>query len=101
MNALPVDAVAALRLRLHANGYHPVPVTSPDAPITSAGKRPNLHGWDRLATADPDAIRLWSLAHPDHPGTGIFCGELIGLDLDIPHADLEQIRFNPAHILQQ
>lgn len=80
MNAIsPLPPFAALRLRLFEMGYKPVPIYPHDAGIPSAGKRPIGTSWqNRAALATPDQIRRWE------PGnTGVLCGRLIGLDLDI------------------
>ena len=64
MNAMPPlagSALTALRLALHANGFRPVPISSPDAAGKSAGKRPLLLNWREVcAHADEAAIRSWS-----------------------------------------
>lgn len=66
-------------------------------PIQPGTKRPDLKDWTNAATTDPDLIRQWWGAHPDH-GIGIVTGEasdLFALDVDPTHggddtlADLE------------
>ena len=78
------EATLALRLQLLANGYEPIPVVGPEAPGKSAGKRPDLKGWQSVALT-PDVIRGWHKGpQRGSMNTGLRCGELIGLDLDIP-----------------
>jgi hypothetical protein len=79
---VPAGPIAALRCALFANGYSPVPVYPHDARVSSAGKRPIGNGW-QVPVASAEAIRAWPAGN-----TGILCGTLRGVDLDIPDPDL-------------
>ena len=76
-----------LRLGMLARGFHPVPVMRFDATDKAAGKRPTLLKWEEVcATADEAEIRRWSVDHGqrDCLNTGLLCGHVIGLDIDVP-----------------
>jgi hypothetical protein len=86
--------VIALRLGLHANGYHPVPVTAPAPGDKSAGKKPVLDDWGIVcATADEATIRGWPRKWSN---TGLVCGvsteagALVGVDIDVLDEELSQ-----------
>jgi hypothetical protein len=78
-------------------GYRPVPIYSVGAtlrdgtPIKSAGKRPVTNDWPELARRDPPE----AVVRPPHGmalNTGLLCGVLIGIDIDVLIAALvEQI----------
>ena len=69
------EELTALRLRLRANGYHPVPVN---------GKRPIMDEWQTVClNAGPEEIAGWAYSKPDHPSTGILGGEIVGVDIDV------------------
>ncbi len=58
-----------------------------DATDKAAGKRPTLLKWEEVcATADEAEIRRWSVDHGqrDCLNTGLLCGHVIGLDIDVP-----------------
>ena len=73
-----------LRLKLHSNGFHPVPVVGAHVNTNSAGKRPTMAAWqtDCLA-AGPREIESWSKAQRLNTNTGILCGEVVGVDVDV------------------
>ncbi len=76
-----------LRLGMLARGFHPVPVMRFDATDKAAGKRPTLLKWEEVcATADEAEIRRWSVdpGQRDCLNTGLLCGHVIGLDIDVP-----------------
>lgn len=78
-----------LRLAVHANGFRPVPVSSPDMGGPSAGKRPTMKDWARAcAEADADAIRRWERDQPRCTNTGLLCGDLVAIDIDVPVPEL-------------
>lgn len=95
MNALPkiIEPVAAfatpheltaLRLQLRANGYHPVPVIGPHVNTASAGKRPRMKEWEtRCFNADPQEIERWSRVDRNCTNTGLLCGEMVAVDVDV------------------
>jgi Family of unknown function (DUF5906)/Primase C terminal 2 (PriCT-2) len=75
-----------IRLSMLHHGYRPVPVLRHDANDEAAGKRPTLAKWEAVcATADETEIRRWASdrRQRDCTNTGILCGHLIGLDLDV------------------
>src|ERR1700722_4810867 len=79
----PLD-VTGLRLNMLASGYRPVPVLRFDATDKGAGKRPTMDGWQKVcATADETEVRRWTNAQKQCLNTGILCGDVIGLDLDV------------------
>jgi hypothetical protein len=80
-NTAPVAGVATaqqltdLRLRLQANGYHPVPVI---------GKAVKMPAWQtRCLSATPQQISNWSYSQSDCKSTGILCGQTVGVDIDV------------------
>jgi P4 family phage/plasmid primase-like protien len=84
---LPGDATA-LRLRLLANGWVPVPITAPHCrrpEVRSPGKQPFLPRWQTFTaeTLDEATVRGWARL-ADQPGTGLVCGRLVVADLDAP-----------------
>ena len=85
MNAIPTDPVTSLRLALHRNGYKPVPVSDPNPMLSTAGKAPFLKNWREVCdAADESVIASWTMSVSRHGNTGLLCGDLVGLDLDIP-----------------
>jgi Bifunctional DNA primase/polymerase, N-terminal len=90
MSALDaIEAVFTLRRRYWANGYRPLEVWGPDQlindkgePLKNPGKQPRGL-WRASAAEDPpEAARI----RPDARAlsTGLLCGEIIGMDVDIP-----------------
>lgn len=73
-----------LRLKLHSNGYHPVPVIGAHVNTNSAGKRPTMTAWQtKCLTADPHEIASWSRSQRNNTNTGILCGDVVGIDIDV------------------
>jgi hypothetical protein len=73
-----------LRLRLHGNGYHPVPIVGAHIKTNSAGKRPTMPAWQATcAAAGPDEIASWSRHRVDDTNTGVLCGQIVGVDIDV------------------
>ncbi|EJC75544.1 bifunctional DNA primase/polymerase famiily protein [Rhizobium leguminosarum bv. trifolii WSM2012] len=66
-----------LRRQLIANGYVPVPVD---------GKRPKIKGWSKFRPK-PEQIDGQIRAYPDHKNTGIICGDIVAIDIDVPDAN--------------
>jgi hypothetical protein len=66
-------------------GYRPVPVTGPDASdCASPGKAPRITDWPTIcAEADEAVIGSWSRRYRDHTNTGILCGQVIAIDIDL------------------
>ncbi len=77
--------ITADRLALHANGYRPVPVLGARVDAKGAGKRPVLKDWINVcAVAGETEIHAWERTLPTSSNTGILCGEVVGLDIDVP-----------------
>src|SRR5947209_2607859 len=91
---MPPDPVTTLRLQLFRNGYKPVPVSDPSPILSIHGKAPTFKDWPTIcASADEDTIRGWAHKPRYHGNTGLLCGDLVGVDLDIPKPALaDQIR---------
>ena len=88
MNIAPADALTNLRLALYDNAYHPVPVLGPHVATKAAGKRPVMKSWEAVcATADEAEITRWTNAQRNCTNTGLLCGTLIGVDIDLLDAD--------------
>jgi Bifunctional DNA primase/polymerase, N-terminal len=78
-----------LRLKLHGAGYHPVPVIGAHIIDSAAGKRPTMPAWQtRCLNADQKAVAGWSWSQPDCTNTGILCGEIVGVDIDVLDEEL-------------
>ena len=77
-----------LRLRLLANGWAPLPVSSPDLvhpKLSAPGKAPFFTGWNKITpeTLTADTVRAWPQTIQNHPGTGLACGRLAVADIDV------------------
>jgi bifunctional DNA primase/polymerase-like protein len=73
-----------LRLKLRSNGYHPVPVIGAHVPDKAAGKRPTMTAWQtKCLTADPLEIASWSRSQRNNTNTGVLCGDVVGVDIDV------------------
>jgi putative DNA primase/helicase len=75
-----------LRLKLRANGYDPIPVYGAHLKVTSAGKRPKMLGWQTKRNVDPEEVSSWSAPASDQAdctNTGIICGNIVGVDIDV------------------
>jgi hypothetical protein len=84
MTAAPADDLTDLRLTLHRNSYRPVPVLGPHVATKAAGKRPAMKSWEAIcATADEAEITRWTNAQRNCTNTGLLCGTLIGIDIDV------------------
>jgi|GEM_PF-662499 len=81
--AAPEDPTE-LRLQLHRNGYRPVPVLGAHVAMKAAGKRPMMKGWETVcASADEAEIARWTKAQRNCTNTGLLCGTLVGIDIDV------------------
>jgi hypothetical protein len=87
-----VERLTALevRLRLRGNGWPSIPITPHDGEHQSDGKRPAIRDWQRHAVYDEKAplpllreIESVARRYPDAEGTGIPCGSVIGIDIDV------------------
>jgi hypothetical protein len=80
-----------LRLKLHSSGYHPVPVIGAHVDTPSAGKKPAMQAWaTKCATANQEEVAGWSRSQRDCTNTGILCGEIVGVDIDVLDAALSE-----------
>lgn len=87
---LPEDPTD-LRLTLHRNGYRPVPVLGAHVAMKAAGKRPMMKGWETVcASADEGEIARWARAQRNCTNTGLLCGDLVGVDIDVLDASLAE-----------
>jgi putative DNA primase/helicase len=85
--ALPED-LTEIRLALSRNGYRPVPVLGPHVAMKAAGKRPMMKGWETVcASADEAEIARWTKAQRNCTNTGLLCGNLVGVDIDVLDRD--------------
>jgi putative DNA primase/helicase len=85
------DPMTALRLALLANGYRPVPVAGPKMRVGSPGKQPVMKDWPEIcATADEAEVRRWATAERGCSNTGLLCGSMAGVDIDVPVPDLAE-----------
>jgi hypothetical protein len=62
-----------IRLRLIENGYLPIPVN---------GKRPRISGWSKIV-ANPASVSAWERGYADHLNTGMLCGNVVAIDVDV------------------
>ncbi|KAF0170347.1 MAG: hypothetical protein FD162_3565 [Rhodobacteraceae bacterium] len=84
MTAALADDLTDLRLTLHRNAYRPVPVLGPHVATKAAGKRPVMKSWEAVcAAADEAEIARWTNAQRNCTNTGLLCGTLIGIDIDV------------------
>ena len=51
-SSAPED-LTELRLRLHRNGYRPIPVLGAHVAMKGAGKRPMMKGWETVCASIP------------------------------------------------
>lgn len=78
------EDITGLRLRLRANGYRPVPIAGAHLGVKGAGKRPLMKAWETVcADADDVEITRWAKAQINCQNTGLLCGGLIGVDIDV------------------
>ena len=85
------EAINQLRLEVYKNGFFPVPVLGAYLGVKSAGKRPTMRNWDTVcATAGPKKITDWTVAYNRDVNTGLLCGKLVGLDVDVLDEQLVQ-----------
>lgn len=78
-----------LRVALRRNGYRPVPVAGAHIAMKSAGKRPLMKAWETVcASADEEEIARWARAQRNCTNTGLLCGDIVGIDIDVPVQEL-------------
>jgi hypothetical protein len=52
--------------------------------MKGAGKRPMMKGWETVcASADEAEIARWTKAQRNCTNTGLLCGTLVGIDIDV------------------
>jgi hypothetical protein len=84
-DASPAIALTELRHTLRRNGYHPVPISGAHLSIKASGKRPLMRGWETVcATANEAEIERWAKKQPECTNTGLLCGTIVGIDIDVP-----------------
>lgn len=82
--AAELEDPTELRLQLHRHGYRPVPVLGAHVAMKAAGKRPMMKGWETVcASADEAEIARWTRAQRNCTNTGLLCGTLVGIDIDV------------------
>ncbi len=92
MNVMPPPQpgdLTSLRLGLLAQGYTPIPVTAPDyhhPKVKSPGKQPFFKGWQHVTadTINPQVVEGWTRRIENHSNTGLICGHLVAVDIDVP-----------------
>jgi hypothetical protein len=72
------SALTALRCRLRAGGFSPLPVY---------GKVPAPKAWEKLTDTNAEQIALWELVFPRARNTGVQTARAPGLDIDIWNPD--------------
>jgi putative DNA primase/helicase len=83
--------LTSLRVKMWMQGYRPVPVLRHDAKDKSAGKRPTMPQWEIVcASAHDEVIRKWTTDRKQREctNTGLLCGMVTGVDIDILDPDL-------------
>ena len=75
--------ITELRLKLSANGYSPIPVTSPDPNDAQAGKKPAIGDWANSVARTSGEIAAWEHRYPYAGNTGLVCGRLVAVDIDV------------------
>jgi hypothetical protein len=75
------SAETALRLKLLANGYAPLPIE---------GKRPPLKEWQKKTTTNAAEIEFWKKLFPHATSTGILTQLTPTLDIDITNPEAAQ-----------
>lgn len=83
-----IRMVSQQRLRLLAQGYLPIPVTSPDPLDPSSGKRPVLKNWAKITELHREKIEDWANSYPGAANTGVICGRIVGVDIDVDDKEL-------------
>ena len=76
-----------VRMQMIRNGWSVLPISRHDGSGKRAGKGPVSPGWQRFAQYDAQPPRLaelllWNRQSSKQPGTGIPCGNAVGVDID-------------------
>ena len=81
-----------LRRQLREHGYQPVPVTGPNQTLTGGqkgGKAVLLPDWPNVCRdATLTEISLWSTKYPNWTNTGLLCGKIVAIDIDVNDVEL-------------
>jgi len=80
-----IRAVSALRKDMWQAGFRPVPLLNAWYDHKSAGKKPFGARWTDEARLNPPSA-VEQRPHPDYLNTGILCGEVIAVDIDVDDA---------------
>jgi hypothetical protein len=81
-----------LRLKVRKNGYNPVPVLGPHIADRNRGKRPVMKGWqEKCAVADLADVAGWTREQAGCTNTGLLCGKLVGVDIDVLNEELVDV----------
>ena len=75
------DEITALRLKLRAAGYAPLPLI---------GKRPAMEEWSQKLNVSPDEIALWPKLYPHARNTGALTRMMPVIDADITNPEAAQ-----------
>src|SRR5215831_356020 len=78
LNASSHGDITALRLKLKANGFSPIPVN---------GKIPLVSGWQTMLDVPDDEISRWPAKHSSSLNTGIITKRAPTIDVDILHEE--------------
>jgi hypothetical protein len=70
----PLGDVTALRQRLRASGFDPIPVN---------GKAPKFRGWEGKHNVTAEEIQLWEKLYPHDLNTGILAKFAPAIDIDL------------------
>jgi predicted P-loop ATPase len=89
LQTITAPAFTETRLQMRRNGYLPVPITGAHMETDSAGKRPNMTGWQTICqTADEAMIKSWERRQGECNNTGMLCGTVSGVDIDVLDIEL-------------
>lgn len=81
--------ITEYRLKIRANGWRPVPVTGPQTKCDNPGKAVLLKEWQRICqTANEKEIVSWAKRFPDWTNTGVLCGDVVAIDIDVTDEEL-------------
>jgi Bifunctional DNA primase/polymerase, N-terminal len=93
----PIEEATALRLRLVAGGYTPLPLYGKTPPTYGKNnKRKGLADWQNLCDVTPEQIDMWGKTWPDAGNTGALTRLMPTLDIDILNE--EAVRAIEEHV---
>jgi hypothetical protein len=83
-----IEEVTALRFRLLAAGFTPIPLYGKEPPIYGKNnKRKGFPGWQKLVNVTREMIEMWARTWPDAVNTGVLTRTMPTLDGDIAYED--------------